>query len=458
MSVRCIPEIKTLPDIAKKLKLDLPKVDMQKKNASRFLSFTWLAAIMIIFILFCIVTPVMSGPTDSDTSESKDGHELSWFRVTPAEGMSEDEGVEENEKDNPGEIPPPVKDVETGYGTGEASPAPILPLVPSIRFEKKLDFCGETVPLASQAIKERLERELLISLGQRHQAVLWMKRSTRFLPIVEQKIKDRNMPDDLKYMPFIESAMLHNSGSPKGAMGYWQFMAATGRKYGLVIDSYLDERRNIYKSTDAALSYLQDLYDMFGSWTLAAAAYNVGERRVQKEIAHQKTDDYYNLNLYEETQRYVFRILSAKLILSDPEKYGFHFSGSDYYPPLESDMVEVSCKYLFPVHLISDAAGIYFKQVKDLNPEIRGRNLKRGTYSIMVPVGSYQKFYAGFPKLMDKWVEENRQRMYTVKRGDNLTSIANRFNVSLSEIRSWNNINIKKPIHPGDQIVVYMKN
>ena len=431
---------------------------MQKKSTSLFLSFISLAAIIIIFIPFYIVTPVISAPTDSDTPESKEGHESRWFRITPTEGAPEDKGVEENGKDNPGKISPPVKNVETGAGTVEASPAPILPLVSSIRIGEKLDFCGETVPLASQAIKERLERELLISLGQRHQAVLWMKRSTRYLPIVEQKIKDRNMPDDLKYIPFIESAMLHNSGSPKGAMGYWQFMAATGQKYGLVVDSYLDERRNIYKSTDAALSYLQDLYDMFGSWTLAAAAYNVGEKRVQKEIAHQKTDDYYNLNLYEETQRYVFRILSAKLILSDPEKYGFHFSAEDYYPPLESDMVKVSCKYIFPVHLISDAAGIYFKQVKDLNPEIRGSNLKRGTYSIMVPAGRSQKFYADFPKLMDKWVEENRQRTYTVKRGDNLTSISKRFNVSLSEIRSWNKINVKKPIHPGDQIVVYMKN
>jgi len=456
MPVRCIPE-KKLPGILQKLKPDLPKVDMQKKSVSRLSLFICFASIVIIFIPFCIVTPVISGPMDPDTPEAKEGHKSNWFRIIPAEGEPDDKDVEENIKDNPGKISP-LKNLETGSDIVEKLPAPILPLVPSIRIEKKLDFCGETVPLASQAIKERLERELLISLGQRHQAVLWMKRSTRYLPIVEKKIKDRNMPDDLKYMPFIESAMLHNSGSPKGAMGYWQFMAATGRKYGLVTDSYQDERRNIYKSTDAALSYLQDLYNMFGSWTLAAAAYNVGEKRIQKEIAHQKTDDYYNLNLYEETQRYVFRILSAKLILSDPEKYGFHFSARDYYPPLESDMVEVNSKYLFPVHLISDAAGIYFKEVKDLNPEIRGRNLKRGKYSIMLPAGTSKKFYAGFPKLMDKWIEENRQRTYTVKRGDNLTSIARRFNVSLIEIRSWNNINIKKTIYPGDQIVIYMKN
>jgi peptidoglycan lytic transglycosylase D len=442
----------------KKHKPDLSKIAMQKKSTPRFLSFTWLTAILFIFIPLCVATPAISSLTDSDIPESKKGQESSWFRFAPAEDAPEDKGVEENEKNNPEKISPHVKDVESGTGTVEATPAPILPLVPSIGIEKKLDFCGETVPLASQAIKERLERELLISLGQRHQAVLWLKRSTRYLPIIEQKIKDRNMPDDLKYVPFIESAMLHNSGSPKGAMGYWQFMAATGREYGLVIDSYLDERRNIYKSTDAALSYLQDLYDMFGSWTLAAAAYNVGERRVQKEIEHQKVDNYYNLDLYEETQRYVFRILSAKLILSDPEKYGFQFSAGDYYPPHESDMVKVSCKYVFPVHLISDAAGVYFKQVKDLNPEIRGRNLKRGTYSIMIPAGSSQKFYARFPKLINEWVEENRQRTYTVKRGDNLTSIAKRFNVSLTDIRRWNNINIKKLIHPGDKIVVYMKN
>ena len=133
-------------------------------------------------------------------------------------------------------------------------------------------------------------------------------------------MKENGLPDDIKYIAVAESALRPHAGSSKGAMGFWQFMADTGRKYGLTINAYVDERRNIFASTAAAIRYLNELHQKFGSWELAAAAYNMGEEGLQAEILEQDTNNYYQLYLPLETQRYIFRILSVKLILLKPDK------------------------------------------------------------------------------------------------------------------------------------------
>ena len=328
-------------------------------------------------------------------------------------------------------------------------------LMTSIRTNGSLDFCGESVPLEEQEIRERLEKELLLTLWDRPQVILWIKRSARYMPLIEELLKEQHMPDDLKYIAIAESALRPHVGSPKKAIGFWQFMAATGRKYDLKIDSEKDERRNIFKSTQAAIMYFKDLYDLFGSWTLAAAAYNMGEGGLQAEILVQKTNNYYRLYLPLETQRYVFRVISAKIILANPEKYGFRFKQEDFYPPVKFDRITIECFQETPILIVAIAADSHFKKIKDLNPEIRGHFLAAGTHTILIPEGSAQDFQTRFKALIDQWLAERKERIYLVKEGDNLTTIAERFNVPLPVLVIWNRLERKKYIHPGDRLVIY---
>ena len=235
-------------------------------------------------------------------------------------------------------------------------------------------------------------------------------------------------------------------------------MEATGRKYGLVINSEKDERRNIFRSTQAAISYFKELHELLGSWTLSAAAYNMGEQGLQSEILAQKSDNYYRLYLPLETQRYVMRALSAKIILSAPEAYGFQFTEADLYPPLQYDRIRLECFQETPLAIIAQAANTYFKRIKDLNPEIRGHYLAAGNHWLLIPPGAADSFHTRFKMLVKQWQAENRERVYVVKAGDNLSVIAERFNVPLPALIIWNRLANNKHIHPGDRLVIYSDN
>jgi hypothetical protein len=324
-----------------------------------------------------------------------------------------------------------------------------------LRISEPLDFCGETVELEIQDVRERFEKELLLTLWDRPQVILWIKRSGRYWPIIEKMLRDNNMPQDLKYIAIIESALRPHAGSRKGAIGFWQFTEATGRKYGLTINDEKDERRNIFRSTEAAISYFKDLYDLLGSWTLSAAAYNMGEQGLQSEVLAQKTANYYQLYLPLETQRYVMRAISAKIILSDPEAYGFQFIQEDLYPPFQFDRIRLECFQETPISIVAEAAGTYFKMIKDLNPEIRGHYLAAGSHWLLIPAGAAAGFQARFKELVDQWTAESRERIYVVRQGDSLSVIAERFNVPLPALIIWNRLENKQVIHPGDRLVIY---
>jgi len=347
----------------------------------------------------------------------------------------------------------------TGIAAGQEpemqSPSAWPSLMAGVKITEPIDFCGEPVDLTSQEVRERLEKELLLTIWDRPQVVLWIKRSTRYLPIIEKMLNENEMPDDLKYVAIAESALRPHVGSSKGAIGFWQFLESTGKNYGLRVNADIDERRNIFASSLAAINYFKDLYKMLGSWTLSAAAFNMGELGLQAEIVSQKTNDYYQLYLPLETQRYIFRIVSAKIILSDPQRFGFQFTDQDLYPPLSFDRIHVECFQDTPIQIVAQAANTHFKAIKDLNPEIRGHFLAAGMHSLLIPIGAADGFYARFKELVQQWVAENHERVYVVKEGDNLTTIAERFNVPLPALLIWNRRDGKKPIHPGDQIVIY---
>jgi hypothetical protein len=275
------------------------------------------------------------------------------------------------------------------------------------------------------------------------------------MPFIEETLKQNNMPEDLKYLAIIESSLISHVSSSKGAKGYWQFMEETGKRYGLKVDSDIDERRNFFSSTRAAVSYLKKLYEYFGSWTLSAAAYNMGEEGLKTEMMVQKEGNYYNLYLPVETQQYIFRAISVKVILSNPKKYGFELTKEDLYPPLQFDHVELMCDQDTPVSIIAQAAETSFKVIRDLNPEIRGHYLVKGRHVILVPRGTAEGFQTRYEDLSKKWLAERKEHIYVVKKGESLSSIATRFNVPLPALLIWNNLRTIKHVKPGDRLFIF---
>lgn len=331
-------------------------------------------------------------------------------------------------------------------------------LVNALKIDKPLSFCGESVPLNDPEIKERLERELLYALDNNDDVILWLKRANRFFPHIEKVLKKNSLPDDLKYIAIAESSLKPLATSNKGAVGYWQFIEGTGTRYGMKINSDIDERRNFFTSTDAALAYLKDLYTLFGSWTLAAAAYNMGEEGLRAEMLVQKVNNYYQLYLSQETQRYVFRILSAKIIMSDPKKFGYSLSREDLYQPLQLDEVEIMTDQPVPISLVAQAAKTYFKVIKDINPHIKKYYFPAGKNKILVPKGSAAGFAERYNNLFQQWLTEKKECIYTVKKGDNLSNVSERFNVPVKAIIIWNGINNGKKLTPGDKLVIFYRN
>ncbi|HOD35549.1 MAG TPA: lytic transglycosylase domain-containing protein [Syntrophales bacterium] len=273
-------------------------------------------------------------------------------------------------------------------------------LVPLYELPSELQLCGEPVPLNRQDVWEMLDQSFVLSVYNTDQVILWLKRAHRYFPHLEKRLQERKMPDDIKYVAVVESSFRTYAVSSAKAVGPWQFMERTAKRYGLKVNKQIDERLNFEKSTEAALDYLTDLYRMFGNWTLAAASYNCGEERVSSSISVQGTQSFYDLDLPLETERYIFRILAAKLILAQPEKYGYHIPRERRYPPLDVDRVAFSLKKEVHVTLIARAAGTTYKTIRELNPEIRDEILPKGDYALIVPKGRAAQFTRTLPDLL----------------------------------------------------------
>ncbi|MAL61216.1 MAG: murein transglycosylase [Flavobacteriaceae bacterium] len=262
----------------------------------------------------------------------------------------------------------------------------------ALELPETMDFAGEPVPLNDPDVRERMDRELLVNTYWQSNGLLIFKRAHKYFPIIEPLLAKYGIPDDFKYLAVAESA-LENNSSPAGAAGFWHFMKGTGREYGLEINDYVDERYNLELATKVAADYLKDSKRKFGTWTLAAAAYNAGNGGINKQIERQKVNDYYDLLLNSETSRYVFRILAFKEILSNPEKYGFNFREKDLYKEIPSYKVKVDTA----VTDFADFAkkfDINYKILKIHNPWLRDTYLKNSSgkeYYIEIPEKGHYK-------------------------------------------------------------------
>lgn len=270
-----------------------------------------------------------------------------------------------------------------------------------------LCFAGEEVPLDVYYVREALDRELLVNVYWQSNLLLLIKRAYRYFPIIEPILKTNGLPDDFKYLAVIESGLC-NVVSPANAAGIWQFIKTTGLNYQLEINDEVDERYHLEKATKAACSYLKKSYQMHGSWTAAAAAYNMGDGGYRKSTANQSTSVYWDLYLNAETSRYVYRILAIKLIFENPQKYGVKLRLKDLYQPIPVHMLTVDSA----ISNLSNFAlrqGINYKLLKEFNPWLRVNTLTnktRKTYQIAVP----DKEYISYRKSIEK-IEQHR--LYT---------------------------------------------
>lgn len=254
-------------------------------------------------------------------------------------------------------------------------------------------FADERVPLENPDIWERFDKELLKNTYWQSNTLLLHKRAHKYFPILEPILAEHGVPDDFKYLALIESG-LENVISPAGATGFWQIMKTTAKEFGLEVNSEIDERYHLEKSTVLACEFLSAAKEKFGSWTMAAAAYNMGRAGLQRQINRQQVNGYYNLLLNNETSRYVFRILAVKEIIEHPKQYGFHLRDKDLYMHVPTYKVQVDSS----VGHWSDFAhdhGINYKILKLYNPWLRQSYLhnKSGkNYEISIPKKGYYTF------------------------------------------------------------------
>jgi len=280
----------------------------------------------------------------------------------------------------------PAKSMTTSH-TNESSYA-----ISALEIPVSINFAGEEVPINRYDIKESFDRELLVNTYWQSQTILFIKRANRYFPIIEPILKEQGVPDDFKYLSVIESGFLPRAISPAGAVGLWQFMRTTGREYGLEVTKEVDERYHIEKSTIAACKYLKKMHAHYGSWTLAAAAYNAGRAGINRQLHRQSTNSYYDLLLGEETGRYVFRILAIKEILSSPRQYGFIVKSSDLYPVIKTSQIEIKTG-VKNFATFAQKHGTTYKELKNLNPWLRETyltNSSKKTYAIKLPANSMQ--------------------------------------------------------------------
>ncbi len=288
----------------------------------------------------------------------------------------------------------------------------------------------------------------------RDKFVTWLARSGKYIPFMRNLLKEQGLPEDLVYIALIESGFDPYAYSRSKAVGPWQFIDRTGKRYGLKVNWWVDERRDPEKSTIAAAKYLKDLYEMFACWYLAAAGYNAGEYKIIRAMKRFGTEDFWTLTkhryLKRETKNYVPLMIAAAVVAKDPEKYGF--TGIEYQEPLRYEKVKVP--ELTDLSHIAKACEISVEEVKDLNPELR-----RGVtppnepgYEIKIPLSKIGRFARNFEAMQP--LEKFQFRTHTVKKGETLRGISNLYRVDLDPLLEINYLNKTSPLSKGMDLLI----
>lgn len=257
----------------------------------------------------------------------------------------------------------------------------------ALKVPEQMDFAGEQVPLNDQDVRQHIDRELLINMYWHSQTIYIMKQFNQVIKIIEPILEKNGVPHDFVYLCVAESGLQYNATSPSGAVGLWQFMKPTGLKYGLTINDEVDERMSYEKSTEAACKYFIEAKEKFGSWTMAAASFNMGIDGLSGISRRQDSNNYYDLYLNRETSRYIYRIVAMKEVLSNPRKYGFFLESDDLYAPYSYHSITIDTT----IHNLTTFAkqqGTNYKMLRLMNPWLIGYSLtnKDGkSYDIKVP-------------------------------------------------------------------------
>ena len=259
--------------------------------------------------------------------------------------------------------------------------------IKALKLPKNLNLAGERVPIEKADIRERMDRELLVNTYWQSNGLLLLKRANKYFPVLEPLLKKHGIPDDFKFLALAESAFIDETSSA-GAAGMWHFLKSTGKEYGLEINKNVDERYHIEKSTKVAAAYLKKAKKRLGSWTLAAAAYNAGNAGVARRLKAQQVSNYYDAILPDETERYVFRIIALKEIISNPKKYGFVFDQEDLYTLSKTRTVKVDTA-ITNIASFAKGYGLNYKELKLYNSWLRENKLNnksRKLYEIKIPI------------------------------------------------------------------------
>ncbi|HJZ40094.1 MAG TPA: lytic transglycosylase domain-containing protein [Bacteroidales bacterium] len=274
----------------------------------------------------------------------------------------------------------------TGSTTVNNIPLRMPSLAQSFTLPDQIEFAGEIVPQDNFDTRESLDKELLVNGYWHSRTLMVLKRSKRHFEVIEPVLKKFGVPDDFKYLAMAESGF-ENVVSPAKAVGVWQILESTAREYGLEVNADVDERYHLEKSTEVACKYLLDSYKRYGNWIMAAAAYNAGRSGMDKQIAKQKTENYFDLLLNEETARYVFRLIAHKLIVENPAEFGFQLDEEDYYPVLSTHEITVDSA-ISDIAVFALSHSTNYKIIKQLNPWLRQNYLPdqaKKVYTIKMP-------------------------------------------------------------------------
>ena len=330
--------------------------------------------------------------------------------------------------------------------------------------EKELSEQKEEAPLE---IREEVKFDIPIVVNDRVEYFIkyfqtagrekftkWLQRSGRYIPLMRKLLREHGLPEDLVYLAMIESGFNPHAYSRRRAAGPWQFIYHTGRKYGLVVNWWIDERRDPEKSTIAAARYLKDLYDQFQCWYLAAAGYNAGEGKISRAIRRYRTEDFWKLAKYRylkrETRDYVPKLIAAALIAKNPEKYGF--TNIEYEEPIEYEKVRVPDAT--DLRIIARCCGVDYETIKALNPELKRWCTPPNypDYEVKIPKGTKERFLRNFARL--KPSERITFRRHRVRRGETLARIARLYGTRVKPIMELNGIRNPRRVRAGTYLII----